>query len=179
MIGTKTPGRASFPALGGKTRTRKPESSRSRAVRYTVPRSLNYARIKKEVLAAIAALGENDRARIPMAGTLPEQMVALALVWLRLFFSVQMNEDGGRLRMGGSVVDFLVMGAGGKKGLVIRVQGDYWHSLPDRKLTDAVQWDRLHAMGYRVADLWESDIYRAWVDGRLKQFVADGVAGAS
>jgi len=153
------------------------EIRKPKQVKMGLPKTLNYTRIKAEVMAAIARLPRTQSVQIPPSGTLPEQMVALALCWLKLPFQAQRSEDGGRLRLGGAVVDLVVFL--GSKPVVIRVQGDYWHSLPERKLKDAVQLERLRAKGYRVADMWESDIYQAWTDGRLKTYVNDGIQGAA
>lgn len=168
-------GRA-FRELGKRARKPAPGPRAPRGAKLTLSKSLNYVRIKEEVLAAIARLDAQQQSLIPMGGTLPEIMVALALTWLGYQFQAQRPTDGGRLRLGGAVVDVVVFL--GSSQVIIRVQGDYWHSLPARKNKDAVQWGRLHAKGYRVCDLWEHDIYRAWVDNRLKQFVDAGVQGA-
>lgn len=146
-------------------------------VKMGLPKTLNYTRIKAEVMAAIARLPRTLSVQIPPSGTLPEQMVALALCWLKLPFQCQRSENGGRLRLGGAVIDVVVFL--GSKPVIIRVQGDYWHSLPDRKLKDAMQLERLRAKGYRVWDAFEGEIYQAWVDGRLKNFVSDGIQGAA
>jgi len=168
-------GRA-FKELGRTPRKPPPGPRPPREAKLGIAKSLNYARIKIEVMAAVARLDREQQSRIPLAGTLPEIMAALALTWLGYPFQAQRSEDGGRLRLGGAVVDLLVwLGA---SQVVVRVQGDYLHSLPARKLKDTVQWARLHAKGYRVADIWESDIYRAWVDNRLKQFVDQVLLGA-
>ena len=153
------------------------EIRRPKQVKLGLQKTLNYARIKQEVMEAIARLSRTVAAQIPASGTLPEQMVALALVWLKLPFQAQRSEDGGRLRLGGAVVDVVVFL--GSTQLIIRVHGDYWHSLPERKHKDAAQLERLRAKGYRVVDLWELDIYRAWVEGRLKQLVSDAVQGTA
>ena len=63
---------------------------------YRVTKSLNYQRILLEVNAAIEQLSGTERAMIPASGTLPERMIALALVWLKIPFSAQRSEDGGR-----------------------------------------------------------------------------------
>ena len=145
-------------------------------VKMGLPKTLNYTRIKAEVMAAIARLPRTLSVQIPASGTLPEQMVALALCWLKLPFQCQRSEDGGRLRLGGPWWTSWCLGS---KPTVLRCHGDYWHSLKDRKLKDAVQLERLRAQGYRVADLWEGEIYQAWVDGRLKSFVDDSIQGAA
>jgi hypothetical protein len=87
----------------------------------------NYKAIKEQFLAALQNLKSLDRRRIP-DGTLPEQMVAWALVKDHYLFQSQQREGGGPLRLGGGVVDFLVQM--GTSVVVIRVQGDFWHSLP-------------------------------------------------
>jgi hypothetical protein len=148
---------------------------KSRARVRMKPRSLNYAQIKAEVLAAIASLSAQDQAKIPLAGTLPEMMTALGLIWAHLYFQAQLSMSGGRLALGGAVIDFKVWYGG---VVIVRVMGDYWHALPGRKMKDAIQWDRLHAYGYRVADIWEGKIYQAWRDGQLAQFVKRAVEEA-
>lgn len=165
-----------FKELGKRPRRTAEGPRAPRGARLTLSKSLNYARIKEEVLAAIARLSAEQRGPIPMGGTLPEIMVALALVWLGYQFQAQRPTDGGRLRLGGAVVDVIVFL--GAAQVVCRVQGDYWHSLPARKLKDTVQWGRLHAKGYRVVDFWEGEIYKAWVEQRLKQFVDAGIQSA-
>jgi hypothetical protein len=163
----------------GTGRPKKPPlpGNKPKGVNLKLSKGLNYQKIEDEVMAAIARLSSNQQAMVPLAGTLPERMVGLALVWLGYYFQFQRAEDGGRLRLGGSVVDFIVFMGGHR--IVVRVQGDYWHSLPERKRSDAMQADRLRALKYRVADLWESDINTAWVNGNLKTFVEQGVMNAS
>jgi hypothetical protein len=169
-------GRA-FKELGQRAkRWPKLPESKPKGVNTRVPKGINYEKIEREVMEAIARLSSEKQGRVPIMGTLPERMVGLALVWLDWYFQFQRAEDGGRLRLGGSVVDFVVyMGA---QKVIVRVQGDYWHSLPERKRSDAVQADRLRALKYRVADVWESDIYEAWVNGNLKSFVEREVMNA-
>lgn len=168
---------APFKQLGGRARKLPLPGKKPGTVKTTLPKGLNYQRIESEVNAAIARLSRDGQAQIPIMGTLPERMVALALVQLGYLFMWQRSEDGGRLRVGGAVVDFLVYS--GTKPVVIRVHGDYWHSLPERKNKDAVQWERLHAKGYRIFDAWEHAIYDAWQNGRLKRFVEEGVLNAA
>ena len=131
-------------------------------------------------MAAIAQLPEYQRNAIPAAGTLPEQMIGLALAWLGYLpgmAQAQMTADGGRLRIGGAVADWVIFL--GSKKTVVRVVGTYWHSLPGRALKDIVQFDRLHQLHYLVWDALENDIYLAWVEGNLRQYVADGILSAA
>lgn len=166
-----------FKKLGRKPRKLPLPGSKPRGVKTKIAKTLNYERIYAEIMQAISRLSTDKQALIPLAGTLPEIMVALALVWLGYVFQWQRSEDGGRLRVGGAIVDFLVF-FGGQR-VLIRVQGSYWHSLPERKRSDLVSAERLRAKGYRLWDAWEHDIYQAWVDGRLKNFVEHGVANAA
>jgi len=166
-----------LPAWGEKPkRVAKPDTRRAKVdVRARV--QPNYSKVKAGVLEAVANLPANKKGLISLAWTLPEIIVGYSLVKLGWHFDAQSSESGGRLYLGGSVVDFKVyLGSG---FLCLRVQGDYWHSLPDRVLKDAVQWTRLHALGYRVADLFELDLYQAWVEGNIPKFVEDAVLNAS
>lgn len=147
------------------------------ASRLRFAKSLNYARIKREVLGAINKLDSVQRAMIPEGATLPEIMIAYALIQMGISFQAQNVYSGGRLRLGGAIVDFIVYL--GSTRLVIRVQGDYWHSLPGRVQKDAVSLLRLRARRIRVFDAWEHDIYQAWIDGRLTQFVDEGMQSAA
>ena len=167
-----------FRPLGAKPRKLPLPGGAPRAAKIRIPKTLSYTRIEAEVTAEIAKLSGEQQEQIPQAGTLPERMIALALVQLAYYFQWQRAEGGGRLRVGGAVVDFMVYGIG-LKPVIIRVQGDYWHSLPDRKLQDAVQWELLHAKGYRIFDAWEHAIYEAWLNGRLQRFVEEGLLNAT
>ena len=166
-----------FRPLGGRPRGLGEPPSKPRGVKTNLPRTPSYLKVKEEVEQQIELLPYEKRVTIPPAGTLPERMVALVLCWLNYQFQAQRPEDGGRLRIGGAVVDFLVFF--GAMRIVLRVQGDYWHSLPSRRHADVVQAERLRAKGLRVADLWERDLYQKWVEGNLKQFVDDTVRNAA
>lgn len=167
-----------FKPLGHALRRLPQPDSKPKSVVTRIRKTLDYARIKREVMGQIAQLSAEKQAQIPMMGTLPEIMIGLALVQLAFFFRWQRSESGGRLRVGGAVVDYTVyLGAG--KPTIIRVQGDYWHSLPERKMKDEAQADRLRLKGYRLWDAWEHAIYQAWLDGRLKTFVEQGVMNAA
>lgn len=149
----------------------------SRGTRRMQPRrSINYAEIKAGVYARIAALPAAQQQVIGV-GTLPEMMVGLALALLGLPAQSQVDELGGRLWIGGGVIDWKVWL--GNQIVVVRVQGDYWHSQPDRRTRDLMQLQRLRALGYRVADIWEHELYLAWVENRLKAFVNQKVMNAA
>lgn len=131
--------------------------------------------IRAAVMQELERMSQEQKANIRL-GTLPEIMVQMALARLGYRFVAQRPEGGGRLRLGGAVVDIIVFI--GARPVVMRVQGDYWHSLPMRQRKDAMQLVRLRALNYLVADLWEHDIYRAWAEGRLLQFVDATLRGA-
>lgn len=103
-------------------------------------------------------------------------MVGIGLLLGGYLFTFQASENGGRLVLGGAVVDFQIYQ--GTVTTVIRVQGDYWHSLPDRVLKDKAQFDLLKSRGYLVWDAWEHDVYRAWEQGRIADFVREGIESA-
>ena len=168
-----------LPKFGTVKRPTKPTAATGVA-RFTIRKSLNYTRICTEVFAAIATLPAYQRASIPASGTLPEQMVGLALAWLGYLpgmAQAQISEGGGRLKVGGAVVDWILR-LGGQK-IAIRVTGVYWHSLPDRALKDIVQYDRLHQLHYLVVDILDTELYLAWTEGRLKAFVAEKIQEAA
>ncbi len=169
-----------FRPLGRKLGAGKPvtavPSARARGTQARPVRSLNYRNIEAEAMRLFAMLPLDKQAMIPADGTLPEKIVAYGLILAGYTFAYQIGETGGRLKLGGSVVDFKV--ALGAKTVIVRVQGDYWHSLPMRKLKDQTQFEILKSRGYLVFDAWESDVYRAFVEGRIAQYVDLGVQTA-
>jgi G:T-mismatch repair DNA endonuclease (very short patch repair protein) len=100
--------------------------------------------------------------------TLPELLVELALSRRNADYRAQVD-------MGMARPDFVVILSRGV--LVIRVQGDYWHSCEGAAAKDARQKDMLETTTIfglpvlAVADIWESDIYQseASVDAALEQ----------
>lgn len=139
-------------------------------------RSLDWRKLKAEVDAYVANLPLDKQAQLPLAGTLPEIMVGIGLLLGGYLFTFQTSDNGGRLVLGGAVVDFQIYQ--GTVTTVIRVQGDYWHSLPDRVLKDRAQFDLLKSRGYLVWDAWEHDVYVAWEQGRIADFVREGIESA-
>lgn len=103
------------------------------------------------------------QAQFPVA-SLPE---LICYDWLRrqdAQFVFQGEYGGGRTLHGGQVPDFVISWGG--RGLVWRVQGDYWHTLPgtrEKDLGQKMQMMGQYVNGLRVAaivDVWESDVYR-------------------
>lgn len=135
----------------------------------------DFRTVRDQFMTALMSLQANDLARVPN-GTLPEMMVAWALIKNHWIFQSQSREGGGRLRLGGATIDFVVWLGSSK--VVVRVMGDYWHTLPERVNKDELQLQLLQLKGYRVADLWEYRIYQAWMEGRLIQYIRDEVNSA-
>lgn len=90
--------------------------------------------------------------------TLPELLVEAALRKLGVHYRAQVD-------LGWSRPDFVVFDAQG--AIIVRVQGDYWHSRPGAEAKDAAQRDRLErhtVFGIAVlsvVDVWERDIYES------------------
>ena len=113
-----------------------------------------------------------------VAGSLPERIVWKWLIDQDYLFEAQRSEFGGRLVLGGAVVDFLVYDIAGRP-VALRVMGDYWHGpkFPERQARDDEQFYRLTARGYLVVDLWEKDIYEAVKNDRLTAYIMGEVNG--
>ena len=93
-------------------------------------------------------------------GSYPEY---LAWKWLRdkgykpgVDFQFQSSYFGGRLDLGGLVADFVIDVL--TPPLIIRVHGEYWHTLPGRKTRDFFEKIQLLEHGFEVVDVWEDDL---------------------
>jgi hypothetical protein len=99
-----------------------------------------------------------------LVATLPEWYVYWWLTTKRklisgLDFDFQSSLFGGRLDLGGLVVDFLLPFHFGPPGLVINVQGYTWHYYSSLLRADALNDKiRLESRGYRVVYVLEDDI---------------------
>lgn len=113
-----------------------------------------------------------------LPGTLPERIIWRWLDAKNLLYQTQAVELGGRLVVGGAVVDFLVWGLAGPV-VALRVQGEYWHGplKPGQQSRDDEQAGRLRTLGYLVVDLWEGEIYEAVREGRLGAYIEGKVGG--
>ena len=94
-------------------------------------------------------------------GSIPEMLVHRELTRRGLHdgtdFDFQSSQAGGRLDLGGAVVDFLFE----PRRLCLRVQGIHWHQPFDRMghgVNDEEQRLMLIGRGYDVKDLWEDTI---------------------
>lgn len=83
-----------------------------------------------------------------------ESMVANELNRRNVIWESQVPFAGGRQVKGGQVVDFYLPAY----NLVIRVQGDYYHTLGVTNARDDAQAIWLKGHGLLVADVWEHDI---------------------
>ncbi len=108
------------------------------------------------------------------AATLPEVIV---YGWLIAHnyradadFTFQSSTMGGRLYLGGMVVDFEILNR--TDPIAIRVQGGHWHSGGDVAAKDEAQKLALTAMGYKVVDIWEEDTY---IESVLERQMADAL----
>lgn len=90
-----------------------------------------------------------------VTGTLPERITYKELQTRRIPFDFQSSFFGGRLELGGMVADFVLL----DRPLIIRIQGEYWHSPLPTQRRDAVQRGVLESMGFQVEDLWDYEIY--------------------
>lgn len=102
------------------------------------------------------------RERLPDATT-PELIVYIWLSERGYDFEFQVEVNGGRRDVGGSVVDFVVRAG---KEWAIRVQGNYWHDQVEQGGLDELR-KRLLVGAFvgkyqidGVVDLWEDDLYR-------------------
>lgn len=95
-------------------------------------------------------------------GTVPE---LVAVDWMTRhghWFVYQAPLLGGRQGKGGAVADIVTQSGG--KGIVIRIQGDYWHSLRPQRERD--QASKITLIGATYASLKVSYVVDAW-EGRL------------
>jgi len=99
-----------------------------------------------------------ERRAVPKSevfGTLPERIVYKELLKRHVYFDFQSSFMGGRLELGGVVADFILPEA----KVIIRIQGEYWHTGLAAEAKDEAQRAVLEGMGFTVYDLWEDTIY--------------------
>lgn len=92
--------------------------------------------------------------------TLPESIVYVILKSLRVDFIYQADAFGGRVIQGGQVPDFMIPDL----QMVLRIQGDYWHSRRAQREKDLL--DRIALLSAEiqgrpiqfVIDIWESRV---------------------
>lgn len=71
-------------------------------------------------------------------------------------FQYQGSREGGRKYLGGVIADFIVYDR--TPGLVINVQGQYWHRGSEAAAKDMLQKIQYMNMGYDVVFIFEQDI---------------------
>lgn len=95
--------------------------------------------------------------------TLPEAIVFMLLEAEQEEFAYQHEYASGRLYRGGAVIDFWLP----NRATVIRVQGDYYHTKPERVELDLIQRSELAFATIdgkrveRVVDVWERRLLSA------------------
>lgn len=102
--------------------------------------------------------------------TLPELIVSKELDRLGIGYQFQQSFLGGRTQAGGAIADFTISSL----SLIIRVQGDYWHSSPSVRAKDKLQNIALISQGWNVIDLMESDIIK-----NVRFYVSEALKGIS
>ncbi len=81
----------------------------------------------------------------------------IAIRWLEkrnISFEFQSSLMGGFFELGGAVVDFLFA----ERNMLWRIMGDYWHQNIGTEGRDMLQRELLESEGWRVVDIWGSDI---------------------
>lgn len=104
-----------------------------------------------------------------MMASEPEKKVYYTLVKLGESFDFQSQMLGYHGEKGSTRADFVLP----QHRLILRVQGEYWHSFPETKARDQLQKIALTTQGWTVIDLMESDIMRDagyYVEEALKGF---------
>jgi hypothetical protein len=130
------------------------------------------------------------------AGTKPERIAA---AWLNMHgyqfggdgrngYNFDMSKDwffqfpleGGRGRAGGgAVADIFISkhASATKAGVVVRVNGDYWHHLPGMEAHDEAQKIRLVGKGFKVTDISDHEVLQPGVlDGFFTNILGAGNA---
>lgn len=82
---------------------------------------------------------------------------AIVARWLdrhKIVYDFQSVYAGGFYELGGAVVDFRLP----NRNILLRVHGEYWHRRVPQEGRDLIQKELLESMGYRVVDLWGSDL---------------------
>ena len=88
-------------------------------------------------------------------GSKPEYYAWWALRKLGIEFSYQYPRFGGRLLLGGTVIDFFLP----NYNLAINIQSDYWHYRDaEMRASDAMQRVQVESSGTRVIYIQEADI---------------------
>jgi len=105
-----------------------------------------------------------------MQATLPELIVSKELDRLSIGYIFQQSFLGGRTQAGGAIADFVIASL----SLILRVQGEYWHSSPSVRAKDTLQKIALISQGWNVIDIMESDILK-----NVRYYVGEALKGFS
>lgn len=163
---------------------------RKRALRFDFKVGKEATQIYDERARAIARRFANLPGAIEVAkgalriqGTLPDATIPEAIAYYFLetrdvVFFYQSSHLGGRSALGGLVPDFVVS-AGGGRGYVWLIQGDYWHGKHnvvehDRKALRELNDVTISGIEILdVVEIWESDIYLHYP--RVFELALDGI----
>ena len=145
-----------------------------------VPFTLRRRGLRRPTIDLLQQQIERYKQEQGVEGSIPEMLVHRELTRRKVAFDFQSSQMGGRLQLGGAVVDFLFE----DRKLCLRVMGKYWHSPFDRMghgVNDEEQRLMLIGRGYDVKDLWEKtimdpDLLEDWMKRNIDSFVVGVVA---
>ena len=101
-----------------------------------------------------------------------ERIVYIYLVEHSIEFTFQSQLIGGfGSQLGDAKVDCVIP----DRNIVIRVQGEYWHTGVDIEAKDALQKERLSSLGYIVIDIWTQDIQNMLQETMRKALVGENM----
>lgn len=87
-------------------------------------------------------------------------------------FSFQSQLIGGfGNETGDTKVDFTLP----DRNILLRVQGEYWHTGTELEAKDILQKERLTALGYTVVDLWQDDLTYHFEDTMRKALIGESM----
>lgn len=87
-------------------------------------------------------------------GTLPERILYKELQKRKIPFEFQSSVDGGKQRLGGSIIDFVLT----DRRMMIEVKGTYWHTQVHTAAEDKARTVRL-LQTYQLVELWDWEVY--------------------
>lgn len=130
------------------------KSTGYRTPKYRAPKSVLPRPFKLELFRAPPP-PPYGQAPPDFGGSLAEWAVFWALEQLHEEFDYQRAMDGGRLTLGGTVVDFFIP----SRLLIIRVQGTYWHYERGELVVNSDSYikNALESKGYTVIDIDDTD----------------------
>ena len=104
--------------------------------------------------------------------TAPELLTDLMLNKMGVTFQSQVVIDGGKLALGGGVLDFIIP----NQGLALNIHGRYYHTEQEAQ----TEWFGIigkEVNGMQIRDyryIWDDDLYK-WEDGLALRFAISGI----